>query len=187
MASNNDGQNLPVVAVDDLGSGSLSPDSDLEAAVAKSVMKPSPSPKPTESETSAARPKTVGGFIADDSDEEEGIVTETISTPVPVVAETAVNEPVTAPAPAQVTPSIAFPVTPTYPPPQTQGTLVPKARLPHDRTGLLEDRIKEDPRGDLDAWLSLINEHRKRNKLDDAREVYERFFKVFPTAVSHLL
>jgi cleavage stimulation factor subunit 3 len=67
-----------------------------------------------------------------------------------------------------------------------QAVSVPKARLPHDTTGILEDRIKEDPRGDLDAWLSLISEHRKRNKLDDARAVYERFFKVFPQAVSPL-
>lgn len=61
---------------------------------------------------------------------------------------------------------------------------MPKARLPHDRVGILEDRVKEDPRGDVDAWLSLISEHRKRNKLEDARSVYERFFKMFPSAVS---
>jgi len=39
----------------------------------------------------------------------------------------------------------------------------------------------------LDAWLSLITEHRKRNKLDDARAVYDRFLKVFPHAVRLLL
>ena len=37
----------------------------------------------------------------------------------------------------------------------TAGTTLPKARLPHDTLGILEDRIKEDPRGDVDAWLSL--------------------------------
>lgn len=58
-----------------------------------------------------------------------------------------------------------------------------KARLPQDKVGIFEDRIAEDPRGDVEAWLGLINEHRKRNKLDDARAAYERFFKVFPTAV----
>ncbi|KAK2800190.1 mRNA 3'-end-processing protein rna14 [Onygenales sp. PD_10] len=57
-----------------------------------------------------------------------------------------------------------------------------RGRLPHDRVGILEDRIQADPRGDADAWLELINEHRSRNKLDSAREVYERFFKVFPSA-----
>ena len=63
-------------------------------------------------------------------------------------------------------------------------TSIPKARLPHDRVGMLEDRIKEDPRGDMTAWLLLIGEHRKRNKLDDVRSTYDRFFKVFPAAVS---
>ncbi|KZF18863.1 Suf-domain-containing protein [Xylona heveae TC161] len=57
-----------------------------------------------------------------------------------------------------------------------------KARLPNDRVGILEDRIKEDPRGDMDAWLSLISEHRRRNKIDEARTVYERFLKRFPLA-----
>lgn len=63
-------------------------------------------------------------------------------------------------------------------------TAMPKARLPHDRIGILEDRIKEDPRGDIDAWLSLISEHRKRGKLEDARNAYDRLFNVFPWAVS---
>jgi cleavage stimulation factor subunit 3 len=60
-----------------------------------------------------------------------------------------------------------------------------RGRLPHDRVGILEDRIKEDPRGDIPAWLELISEHRSRNRIDSAREVYERFFKVFPWAVCH--
>jgi cleavage stimulation factor subunit 3 len=59
-----------------------------------------------------------------------------------------------------------------------------RVRLPHDRVGILEDRITEDPRGDLEAWLALIEEHRTRNKTDEARAVYDRFFKVFPMAVS---
>lgn len=63
----------------------------------------------------------------------------------------------------------------------------PKARLPHDKIGILEDRIKEDPRGDLDAWLSLIGEHRKRGKVNDARNIYERLFVIFPQAVSSRL
>ena len=63
-------------------------------------------------------------------------------------------------------------------------TAPPRTRLPHDRVGILEDRIQEDPRGDTDAWLELISEHRNRNKIESAREVYERLFKVFPSAVS---
>ncbi|EAL92479.1 mRNA 3'-end-processing protein rna14 [Aspergillus fumigatus] len=57
-----------------------------------------------------------------------------------------------------------------------------KGRLPHDRVGILEDRIQEDPRGDIPAWLELINEHRSRNRFDSARDVFERFLKVFPFA-----
>lgn len=59
-----------------------------------------------------------------------------------------------------------------------------RGRLPHDRVGILQDRIDEDPRGDIPAWLELIAEHRNRNRLDNARETYERFLKVFPMAVS---
>ncbi|EEP82625.1 conserved hypothetical protein [Uncinocarpus reesii 1704] len=69
----------------------------------------------------------------------------------------------------------SIPATPTPTP-------VAKGRLPHDRVGILEDRIQADPRGDIEAWLELISEHRSRNKLDSARQVYERFFKVFPWA-----
>ena len=66
----------------------------------------------------------------------------------------------------------------------TTVTSIPKARLPHDKIGIFEDRIKEDPRGDLEAWLGLIDEHKKRSRLDDARKVYDRFLKIFPNAVS---
>jgi cleavage stimulation factor subunit 3 len=59
-----------------------------------------------------------------------------------------------------------------------------KGRLAHDRVGMLEDRIQKDPRGDIPAWLELIAEHRGRGRLDIARETYERFFEVFPMAVS---
>ena len=58
------------------------------------------------------------------------------------------------------------------------------ARLPHDLIGILEDRIAEDERGDLEGWLSLINEHKKRGQIEEIRKVYERFFEVFPHAVS---
>lgn len=58
-----------------------------------------------------------------------------------------------------------------------------RKRLPQDRVGLLEDRIAEDARGDLDAWFSLIAEHQKKGKFDEARAVFERFFLVFPACV----
>ncbi|KAH8727197.1 hypothetical protein GQ44DRAFT_611963 [Phaeosphaeriaceae sp. PMI808] len=66
--------------------------------------------------------------------------------------------------------------------PVPTSTTLPKARLPQDRIGILEDRIAEDPRGDIEAWLSLIEEHRRRHKNDEARTVFDRFLKTFPTA-----
>lgn len=62
-----------------------------------------------------------------------------------------------------------------------------RGRLAHDRVGILQDRVDEDPRGDIPAWLELIAEHRGRNRLDSVREVYERFLKLFPMAVSWCL
>ncbi|KAH6721494.1 hypothetical protein BKA61DRAFT_159597 [Leptodontidium sp. MPI-SDFR-AT-0119] len=166
---------------------------------------------------STRKPKTVGGFIADDSDEEYDA-----ATPVQAVGglqPAATNSSSRALSPSPLHNSVTPQDMPTTPEDQgdskasqssynlpmntsvtgatsvpapaaqvltsaapAQDVSLPKARLPHDRVGILEDRIKEDPRGDLDAWLSLISEHRKRNKLDDARVVYERFFKVFPQA-----
>ncbi|KAI4088171.1 MAG: hypothetical protein LQ344_006263 [Seirophora lacunosa] len=64
----------------------------------------------------------------------------------------------------------------------TPAAAAPKARLPNDTIGILEDRIQEDPRGDTTAWLSLIDEYRRRGKIEDARSTYERFFVVFPAA-----
>ncbi|KAF2747568.1 Suf-domain-containing protein [Sporormia fimetaria CBS 119925] len=61
-------------------------------------------------------------------------------------------------------------------------TAAPSTRLPQDRVGILEDRIAEDPRGDIEAWLTLVDELRKRHKIDEVRSLYDRFFKVFPTA-----
>ncbi|ORY58753.1 uncharacterized protein BCR38DRAFT_352545 [Pseudomassariella vexata] len=66
------------------------------------------------------------------------------------------------------------------PAPQNQGTVPSKSRLPADVIGILEDRVNNDPRGDMDAWLSLIEEHRRRNMILETRAVYERFLKVFP-------
>jgi cleavage stimulation factor subunit 3 len=73
----------------------------------------------------------------------------------------------------------AAPVTPA----STSASL-PKARLPQDRVGILEDLIAEDPRGAIESWLSLIEEHRRRHKHEEARATFERFLKIFPSSVS---
>lgn len=74
----------------------------------------------------------------------------------------------------------------TVPTPVPDDSAAGRSRLPHDRVGILQDRVDEDPRGDLSAWLELIAEHRGRNRLDSAREAYEQFLKVFPMAVSFI-
>ncbi|PQE09541.1 hypothetical protein CJF30_00010637 [Rutstroemia sp. NJR-2017a BBW] len=170
------------------------------------------------SQTSMRKPKTVGGFLADDSDEENDdsastaaatgslplpasdnpkrsispshLQTSVTQQELPLMTENQADLKANGPAstPVSVTASnVGTPIeqAPVQVPASTtaaQNVSGPKARLPHDKTGILEDRIKEDPRGDIEAWLSLISEHRKRNKLDDARAVYERFLKVFPHA-----
>jgi len=62
-------------------------------------------------------------------------------------------------------------------------SVLPKTRLAHDVVGMLEDRIKDDPRGDSAAWLELIEEYKSRNKDDQVRRTYERYLEVFPLAV----
>ena len=108
------------------------------------------------------------------------VVPASLADPAAVAPYTPTNEPqVTRSAlQAEMRPAAQLVTSPT--------ATLPKARLPHDRIGILEDRIKEDPRGDLDAWLSLIGEHRRRGKIEDARNAYERLFTVFPWAVSQL-
>ncbi|KAG8630182.1 hypothetical protein KVT40_001801 [Elsinoe batatas] len=59
---------------------------------------------------------------------------------------------------------------------------VPKSRLPNDIIGQLEDRIAEDPKGDVEAWLGLIAHLRSKGKYDEVRKVYGRFFEIFPSA-----
>ncbi|EAT80567.1 hypothetical protein SNOG_12155 [Parastagonospora nodorum SN15] len=95
------------------------------------------------------------------------------TTPVPDVAMTGASDHMNVASARQSAASVT---------PMPTSTALPKARLPQDRIGILEDRIAEDPRGDVEAWLSLIEEHRRRHKHDDARAAFERFLKVFPTA-----
>ena len=65
---------------------------------------------------------------------------------------------------------------------------LPKSRLAHDVVGILEDRIKDDPRGDTSAYIELIEEFKSRNKTEDVRRIYNQYLDVFPAAVGdHLL
>ncbi len=165
---------------------------------------------------SVKHPRTVGGFVIDEDDDEEGETSglngSLGNTSSPKAAQASDNTFSTSElpiekatqdaglaAPLTVSSAIAPPLSTSHRSPlatnaSASGTPLnfstessfplPKTRLPQDRVGILEDRIADDPRGDIDAWLNLISELRSRNKLDDARAVYERFFKIFPSAVS---
>jgi cleavage stimulation factor subunit 3 len=129
-------------------------------------------------------------------DQENGI------TPVPVQAtgspaDADISPSTTVPLSASIDPNVAQAATPSYtapdssaqtstPRPRVNGAVaagLPKSRLAHDVVGILEDRIKDDPRGDFDAYLELIDEFKSRNKQEDVRRVFEAYLKVFPFAV----
>ncbi|KAK8041407.1 mRNA 3'-end-processing protein RNA14 [Apiospora phragmitis] len=150
------------------------------------------SPRPSK------KPKKAGGFIVGSSDDEDDS-----ATPPPAVSTAAADGLKPASSESQsrtfthsplqqlTTPAETF-NDPAAPGPTAQVsnglgivTSTPnineaKSRLPTDIIGILEDRIKDDPRGDMDAWLALIEEHRRRNVIQDIRAMYERFLKVFP-------
>lgn len=109
-----------------------------------------------------SKPKMSGGFIVEASDDEEE------SMPAQN-APTSNNATSTAATPAPVPEGFAH---------------IPPGMAGLDPVTLLEARIKEDPRGDMDAWLNLMAEHRSRSRLDELRKVFHRFLEVFPQAVS---
>lgn len=98
--------------------------------------------------------------------------------------QSATPQPPTAtPQPPIATPQPAVAV---FPESLTNG-LIPQTpttqRLPHDKVGQLEDRIKDDPKADTEAWKTLIHHYREKGQIDSVRKVYGRFLEVFPTAV----
>ncbi|KAG9202219.1 mRNA 3'-end-processing protein rna14 [Epicoccum nigrum] len=99
--------------------------------------------------------------------------------PVPVNGTTPVLDATKQAGPLTIDPARQATASVTPAPPSAS---LPKARLPQDRIGILNDRIQEDPRGDIEAWLGLIDEQRKRHKYDEARDVFNRFLEQFPTA-----
>ncbi|KPI41700.1 mRNA 3'-end-processing protein rna14 [Cyphellophora attinorum] len=98
---------------------------------------------------------------------EESITESSTKPPQPLSAQAA--------AAAQIKP----PASPTPLSSNVNGTLR-SSRLPHDTIGILEDRIKEDSRGDPDAYLELIQEYKNRNRQEDVRATYDRYLAVFP-------
>lgn len=122
----------------------------------------------------ASKSRVSGGFVlevSDDDDEEDDSASQSGATAQPGKApsRSATNSvnPTSGPA-------LAFP--PGMP---------PMAGI--DPVMMLEARIREDPRGDMDAWLGLIADYKRNNRLDEARTTYNRFLDVFPQSVSHAL
>jgi len=139
----------------------------------------------------AKKPKTAGGFIvgsSDDEDETPALRTSSLkSSPNPMPPQVPIRPPS-----QQATPTQDAPI---LPPQTTNGSVLtaahgvggpnPKSRLPADVVGMLEDRIKDDPKGDTEAWFFLIEEQKRRHKIEDTRNTYERFLAIFPQAVRH--
>ncbi|KAI0195051.1 hypothetical protein F4808DRAFT_331915 [Astrocystis sublimbata] len=132
------------------------------------------------------KPKTAGGFMVGSSDDED-------DAPPPSKPKSTSAQPIT---------HAQFPLRQITPVPEATG-LNPgddsngtapatdhravggantKSRLPADVAGMLEDRIKEDPKGDIEAWFALIDEQKRRHKIDDIRTTYQRFIEIFPQA-----
>ncbi|SPO05230.1 related to mRNA 3'-end-processing protein RNA14 [Cephalotrichum gorgonifer] len=158
-----------------------------------------PQPVPAASQSKPTPPRTTGGFIvSDDSDsgdeeeeEEEGEGPPAVSGADAESSIAPVASDVASSARDQVVPpephSLSAQVANGSPASQVAGVATQGAQVtPHavdqapDRVAVLESRVKEDPRGDMDAWLALIEEYRRRDNMEEVRSVYNRFLEVFP-------
>lgn len=143
----------------------------------------------TLSQRQPSKPKMSGGFLveASDDEEEEGEDADESTT---ITNNNAQIEQPEVQTQAQTALATAMPET------HSGATAIPTPDLPSkaplavpslDPVTLLEARVKEDPRGDMDAWLNLIADHRLRSQVDEVRSVYNRFLEVFPQAVCLIL
>ncbi|KAI1433799.1 hypothetical protein GGR50DRAFT_666478 [Xylaria sp. CBS 124048] len=138
----------------------------------------------------AKKPKTAGGFILGSSDDEDESPTPPPSSVKP--APTHIQPRAFTHSPLQqvassddaATPNAAQPINGTISAPNHHAVVSTnvKSRLPTDIVGMLEDRIKEDPKGDMEAWFALIEEQKRRHKIEDTRNTYERFLEILPQA-----
>ncbi|GAO18387.1 uncharacterized protein UV8b_05405 [Ustilaginoidea virens] len=129
---------------------------------------PDTSASGTPSQRPAAKPKMSGGFLVEVSDDEEEDDDSHQQPPQVRNQSIAHTSSVT-------NGNTSLPVADALPraPPVMAGV---------DPVALLEARIQEDPRGDMDAWLNLMANHKRRSRLDDLRRLYNRFLEVFPQA-----
>lgn len=166
-------QQVEHIALDSHSSGDAADDGSDDAYDPESVTIDTSSSIPNEpssanpSQLPAAKPKMSGGFLVEASDDEDD---ETSQPEVNTQSNTPVINLNNGPPPVTETTD----PTPSYVPPVFAGI---------DPVALLEARIKEDPRGDMDAWLNLIADHKRRNNSEALRTTYDRFVEVFPQAV----
>lgn len=179
------------------------PQEDEQDQSQQNSLKPTPPPTAQSAPVPASkRRKTAGGFLVGDSDSEGDDVPAPVSTSLQTQpsqalqslpqsldnttsapeAEVAVsNVPSTSQADNAPAPSVVVPA-------ESSSIVAPQyedgARASYDVITSLEERIKQEPRAAMDAWLDLIAELRQRNDIDALRDVYERFLAVFPQAVS---
>jgi cleavage stimulation factor subunit 3 len=179
-------------------------DEDDDGDYDPSVLVTEAKPPPKSTSTPPQNVKRKGGFLID-SDDEDGdgnaapaangvggvaLGTQRSSTGTPVTStEAHVSVPSDQNLASQPVPSNPPTSTPSsravHAPPASK--VESTTRDPNDTVGILEDRIQEDPRGDVEAWLALLQEHRSHDRFDHVRNVYTRFFQYFPTAVSCFL
>jgi cleavage stimulation factor subunit 3 len=160
----------------------------------QSPLKPSPQP-------ATKKPRAVGGFLVGDSDsEEDGEPPAPAARAIPAAKSRASIPP--SPLQNTVTLNPAGGSASNTPAIQANGPLrVPTAdnvsatvvagaasrpSLPYDKIKHYEDRVRDDPRGAVTEWLSLMAEHRARNNFAEARQVFDRFLALFPQAVSNV-
>jgi len=144
-----------------------------------------PIPSPTAVRPSPAESKqTIGGFIVgDDSDEEEDDGahpapgnTSAASLQVPSASSGNQAAPQDRSPTEHVTNGVA----------QATSTSFPSVNAQTDAPDLvarLAKRVEEDPRGEMDSWLALMDEYRRQNKLEETRSTHDRFLKFFPHSV----
>ena len=155
-----------------------------------------PSPKPTANK----KPKTAGGFIVDSDSEDDDTSTPGSSGLAAPPAQYQAEPRTTSPLQNLVAgPEALVPNTTDQLASAQKGSpgaaangqaqpspvaANPQQKVAQDKAAVLEDRVRDDPRGAMDAWLALVREYRDRSKINDARKAYDRFLAVFPQAVS---
>ena len=184
----------PDGATDDVGD--YDPASVTSAPAAEATLQPAVEQVPLRPSPQLAakkKPRTAGGFLVGDSDSEDD------EAPVPAPQPSVPRSPLQHSAAAKqatVTPSIADPAPEVNAaaaaadelengnagPPSVPAAAVSPVAI--DRITQLEDRVRDDPRGAMDAWLALIAEYRSKNNIEQSRQIYDRFLGVFPQAVS---